>query len=148
MNITTFQATTLSIALLGAMLGVINTWRVLDTYRIKLKVVPGHAIPVGGADPNIDFYIAVTNLSTFPVTVNEVGIAYRGTDKRAVFINPFVVDGGPWPRRLESRSSISVYGQKPDLMQGHKMKCAYAKTDCGVTRCGTSPALKQIADEL
>lgn len=141
---TVVEAITLAIALLGAVLGVINMWRAIDASRVKLKVVPGHAIPVGGANPSVAFYIAVTNLSTFPVTVNEVGISYRGTDKRAVFINPILADAGPWPRRLEPRSSVSVYGQRPDLMPGHPIKCAYAKTDCGVTECGTSPALKQI----
>jgi hypothetical protein len=143
--VTVVEAITLAIALLGAVLGVINTWRAIDASRVKLKVVPGHAIPVGGANPSLDFYIAVTNLSTFPVTIKEVGILYRGTDKRAVFVNPFLADGGPWPRRLEPRSSISVYGQRPDLMRGHPISCGYAETDCGVRKCGTSPALKQIA---
>lgn len=142
---TVVEAITFAIALVGAVLGVINTWRALDASRVKLKVVPGHAIPVGGFDPSVNFYIAVTNLSTFPVTIREVGIVYRGSDKRGVFVNPILADGGPWPRRLEPRSSISVYGQRPDIMPGHPIRCAYAETDCGVRKCGNSPALKQIA---
>lgn len=70
----TVQAITFAIALLGAVLGLINTWHSLDKSRVKLKVVPAHAIPVGGADPWLQFCIEVTNLSTFPVTVHEVGV--------------------------------------------------------------------------
>jgi hypothetical protein len=72
------EGVTLSIAVLGAVLGVINTWRAIDSSRVKLKVLPRHAIPVGGAPSHIGFCIAVTNLSAFPVTVNEVGVLYRG----------------------------------------------------------------------
>ena len=142
---TLVEAITLAIAVLGAVLGVVSTWRAIDASRVKLKVVPGHAIPVGGADPSIDFYTAVTNLSTFPVTVNEVGILYQGTEERGVFIKPVLSDGGSWPRRLEPRSSISAYGARPEPLSGHRVKCAYADTDCGIRKRGTSPALKQMA---
>lgn len=30
-------------------------------------------------------------------------------------------------------------------LQGHTIRCAYAKTDCGVMVKGNSPALKQLA---
>lgn len=139
------EAITLSVAVLGAVLGVINAWRAIDSSRVKLKVIPKHAIPVGDMNPCIRFCIAVTNLGVFPVTVNEVGVLYRGTDKRGAFIEPLLLDGGSWPRRLEPRSSVSVYGQRPDLISGHPIKCAYADTDCGTRRRGNSPALKQIA---
>lgn len=138
---------TLGIAILGAALGVINTWHSLDSSRVKLRVVPGHAIPVGIAPRGVNVYVAVTNMSTFPVTVNEVGFFLHGTDKRAVFMQPIVKDGGPWLRRLESRSSVSVYGAAPDPLPRHAIRCAYAMTDCGVTKEGKSPALRQVARE-
>jgi hypothetical protein len=56
-----------------------------------------------------------------------------------------LADHGPWPRRLEPRSSISVYGQAPGSVSGARIKCAYARTDCGVTKRGNSPALRQIS---
>jgi hypothetical protein len=145
-GITLFQGSTLAIALLGAVLGVINTWRGLDQSRVKLRVVPAHAIPVGAVDPSIDFCIEVTNLSAFPVTLREIGLLFRGAEERAVFtINPLLLDGGPWPRRLEPRSSVTVYGHKPDARFAQHVRCAYAKTECGVTETGTSGALRQIA---
>lgn len=144
-NITIVQAVTLSIAVLGAVLGIINTWHGLDKSRVKLKVRPAHAIPVGAADPNLTFCIEVTNLSAFPVTVCDVGVFYRGTNRRGSFVRPVLIDSGPWPRRLEPRSSVTIYGQRPDSNPEQRIKTAYAKTECGYTKTGSSPALKQIA---
>jgi hypothetical protein len=139
------QAITLAIALLGAVLGVINTWHGLDRSRVKLKVRPAHAIAVGAANPELDFCIEVTNLSAFAVTVHDVGVFYRGTKSRGSFVMPVLADGGSWPRRLEPRSSVTVYGQRPISQPGRRIKCAYARTECGATKTGTSPALKQIS---
>lgn len=139
------QAVTLVIAVLGAVLGVINTWHGLDKSRVKLEVRPAHAIPIGAVPTNIALSIEVTNLGSVPVTVYDVGVFYYGTDKRGSIVQPLLVDGGPWPRRLEPRSSVTVYGQRPQSIPGHRVKCAYARTQCGVTKTGTSPALKQIA---
>jgi len=149
--VTTFsvaEAVTLSVAVLGAVLGIINTWQNLDRSRLKLRVVPKHAIPVGGADRRLTFCIEVTNLSMFPLTICDVGVFYRGTEHRGCIIQPILLDGGPWPRRLESRSSVTVYCGKPTSIAGQRIRCAYAKTECGHTQTGSSPALKQIAKEL
>lgn len=143
---TTIQGITLSIAVLGSVLGIINTWYALDRSRVKLKVLPAHAIPVGGVDPRLTFCVEVTNLSAFAVTVYDVGVLYQGTDKRGSLFQPLTIDGGTWPRRLEPRSSVTVYGQRPESSPGQRIKCAYAKTQCGFTKTGSSPALKQIAE--
>jgi hypothetical protein len=142
------QALTLSIAVIGAVLGIINTWQNLDKSRLKLKVTPAHAIPIGDVDPRLTFCIEVANLSTFPVSICDVGVFYRGTKWRGSIIQPVFSDGGIWPKRLEPRSSITVYSQTPEPFQGHKVRCAYASTQCGYTKTGNSPALKQIAHKL
>lgn len=142
------QGVTLAIAVLGAVLGVINTWHALDRTRVKLRVRPKHAIPVGGFDPRLTFCIEVTNLSAFAVTVEETGVLYKGSDSRGAYTQPILIDGGSWPRRLESRSSVTVYGQPPRSQEGHVLKCAYARTACGVVRKGTSPAFKQLASAV
>jgi hypothetical protein len=146
-NITIIQGITLSIAVLGAVLGIINTWQALDRSRVKLKVLPAHAIPVGGVDPRLTFCIEVTNLSAFAVTVHDVGVFYCGTDRRGSFVHPVLMDGGAWPRRLEPRSSVTVYGQRPESFPNQRIRCAYARTECGVTKTGSSPALEQIASD-
>jgi hypothetical protein len=138
------EGITLSIAVLGATLGLVNTWHALDRSRVKLRVRPKHAIPVGAADPRLTFCIEVTNLSVFAVTVEEAGVFFKGTESRAAYTLPVLIDGGAWPRRLEARSSVTVYGQPPMASTGHALKCAYARTACGVVRTGTSPAFKQL----
>ena len=147
-DITLFQAITLAVAVLGAALGVINTWHNLDKAKVKLVVRPRHAIPVGSADPDINFCIEVTNLSSFAVTVHDVGFFLRGTDTRAAITNPFLIDNGPWPRRLESRSSVTVYCKAASHRITHPIKSAYAKTACGHIETATSAALKQLASQL
>lgn len=144
-DITLFQVTTMAIAAVGAVLGIINTWRSVDQSRVKLKVTPAHAIPYGAVDPSLRFCIQITNLSEFPVTIDDAGVFYRGTDNRGSIVNPVFADGGSWPRRLESRTSLSVYSQLPYSKSGHKIKCAFVRTQCGVTKTGTSGALHQIA---
>ena len=146
-SITTFQAVTLAIAAVGAVLGIINLWRAIDQNRVKLKVVPAHAIPYGGAPQNIRFCVQVTNLSQFAVTIDDAGVFFHGTNRRGSIVTPVFADNGPWPRRLEPRSSLSIYSELPRSSTGHKIKCAYARTQCGRTKTGTSPALKEIANE-
>ena len=143
----TVEAVTFAIAVLGAVLGLVNTWHNLDKTRVKLVVRPKHAIPFGNIDPRLTFCIEVTNLSSFAVTVSDVGVSYYGTKNRGSIIQPVLLDGGKWPRRLEPRSSVTVYGQTPTSSTGHKIRCAYAITDCGVTKHGNNPALKQIAND-
>lgn len=142
------EAITLSIAALGAVLGIINTWQSVSQNRLKLRVTPKHAIGFGGANKNTTFCIEVVNRSGFAVTIAEVGILYKGTDNRFAYVNPILADRGPWPRRLEPRASVTVYGCRPEPISGHRLKCAYARTDCGERVTGTSGALRQIASEM
>lgn len=144
-SITLAQGITLSIAMLGAVLGVINTWHGLDRTRVKLKVRPALANPIGGINPRLQFCIEVTNLSTFPITVHDVGVLYHGTIDRGAITQPILGDGGPWPRRLEPRASVTIYSERPRSTPNRRIKCAYARTECGVMKKGKSPALKQIA---
>ena len=147
LEITTIQMVTLSIAVLGAVLGIINTWYNLDKMRVKLKVTPAHAIPVGGIDERLKFCVQITNLSSFPLTISDAGVFFKGTNNRGSIVNPVFSDGGNWPKKLEPRTSVSVYSQIPEAPVGHKIKCAYAITQCGEVCTGTSGALKQIANE-
>lgn len=140
-------AVTFGIALLGAVLGVINTWRNIDRDRVKLVVKPAHAIPVGAMEhthPHIEFSIEVVNLSVFPITVSEVGFLHRGMHSRAAVMQPVTLDGPTTPRKLEPRESASFYMAKPEPRDDHPLKCAYAKTSCGRTFTGKSPALMQF----
>lgn len=94
--VTLFQAVTLAVAFLGAVLGIINTWHGLDKSKVKLKQ-PAHAIQYGGADPLIGLSIQITNLSAFAVTIEEVGMLYHGKTSR----------GGSRPGLLLDDSAIN-----------------------------------------
>lgn len=138
---------TLGIALVGAVLGILNTWRNFDRDRPKLRVTPMHAIPVGGyerAYSGIGFGIEVINLSPFPITVREVGFMHRGLSDRAVVVEPVTVDNKGTPRRLEPREAVAFYMETPSPREGRPLRCAYASTACGLTFTGTSGALKQM----
>lgn len=138
------EAITFAIAVVGAVLGVINTRHALDKSRVKLRVVPKQVIPLGTSDATVSFCVEVTNLSDFAVTIDEVGFLRSGTERRSAYVLPLVTDGGPWPRRLESRSSVTVYGATPRTDAAHPFKCAYARTQCGVTCRGSSAALRAL----
>ena len=140
---TVINGITLALALLGAVLGIINTWHSLDKSRVKLRVRPKHAIPFGAMDERLTFCIEITNLSAFAITVEEAGVSLRASDQRLAYTNPVLIDIGDWPRRLEPRTSVTIYGRAPST-DGPRLKCAYATTACGVTREGTSPAFKQL----
>ena len=134
---------TIAIASIGAFLGIMNTWRAMLSDKVKLKVVPKTAIPIGPAAPDVNFAIEVLNKSSFSVTINEVGFLVKGSKSRAAILNPFIIDGGEFPRRLEPRSSFSVHCKLKEPVDGlgSKIKCAYAQTDCGEIKRGKSKAL-------
>jgi hypothetical protein len=95
------------------------------------------------------FSIEVVNLSTFAVTVSEVGFSIdgRGINKgrRLAVPRPIIIDGKPWPRRLEARESVSAYFHPGEVIgSGARIGSAYASTSCGEVEYGTSPALEQL----
>lgn len=143
------EAITLVLATVGATLGVINTWKAIDKDRPKLRVVPKQAFRVGYGSDNTKFLcFDVTNLSSFPITVTEVGVLYWWSRRRGAIIHPIIHDGKEFPRKLEPRTSFSAYaapGALADVLR--PIRCVYAKTDCGLIFKGSSPALRQLVKE-
>lgn len=140
------SSVTTGVALLGAALGVMNTWNTISQRRVRLRVRPAHAIafPQG----HHQFSIEVLNLSNFAVTVEEVGFTLRKREPfgdHLVITSPQIFDGKPWPRRLESREAVSVYfAVEPMLKRAGNLDKAYVRTACGEHIRGDSPALRQI----
>jgi hypothetical protein len=90
---------TIGLASIGAVLGVMNAWNALSQRRVRLVVRPMFAHQSSGGAPMLS--ISVRNLSNFPLTIDEVGFtgktgATKG--KRAMVMQPHVIDGKPWPR--------------------------------------------------
>lgn len=144
------EAITLGIALLGAVLGLMNTWQAISAGRVKLRVKPAFAI--GYPHGESMFSIEVVNLSSFPVTISEVGLTLGGNSlgqQRAAVTQPIMIDGGQWPRRLEAREAVSLYFDPSSMgRSGKAIGRAYARTACGEARYGTSGALRQFRDMM
>ncbi|MGD0540449.1 MAG: hypothetical protein ABSB33_02915 [Tepidisphaeraceae bacterium] len=161
------QGVTLGIALLGAVLGIINTWKALDKDRVKIRVVPKIAFFACAnnlilrnrdlerarvrrpKDAPEMLSIQVVNLSSFEVTVSDVGFGKVGQLRQFIF-QPTLTNGKSLPYRLSPREAITALadpGAKLDPALLTKA-VAYVKTDCGKVRYGTSPIFKEYAKNL
>ena len=132
--------------LLGAVLGIVNTWHQMQKNKIWLKIVPSHAIPVGAlAHSNVDFGIEVINLSEFAVTITDVGFLLTDKRKATLATVDCLEFPGKLPVRLEPRTSYKKLFHKSAMNNvDTKIKSAYANTQCGETLTGTSGALKHL----
>lgn len=153
---------------LGAVLGIINTWHQINTTRVKLRVVPKVAQLLRGdtmltldrpsaqsaefmGDPaTCCLYIEIINLSAFPVTISLVGFGHPdgGTDNpdgilRAIMHKPRLSNGETLPVRLESRELVAAYGKRGELALPAGPQ-AYVKTDCGTVALGSSPIIEKL----
>ena len=136
---------TLSVALLGAVLGVMNTWNAMNQRRVRMRVRPLFVSHMDGQPFGCS--IEVINTSTFPLTVEEVGfISGRG---RLVVTSPIFMDGKGLPRRLEPRESMSaMFGPREFGVPDRTLGDAYARTACGCLFRGNSPAGRQFSQMM
>ena len=134
---------TFGVAVLGAGLGILNTWNAISQRAVRLRVKPAYAITHPGK--NFWFSIEVVNLSTFPVTINEIGFLSSG-GRRIIIGNPVTSNGRVLPWILEPRTAVSGYFDPATLprSKNEPIGDAYALTACGERRRGSSPALKQL----
>jgi hypothetical protein len=58
-----------SFGLLGAVLGIMNTWRAFDRDRIRIRIEPAFFIRTDGIVSMGGYRLIITNLSYFPVTI-------------------------------------------------------------------------------
>jgi hypothetical protein len=112
---------------IGTFLGVMNA---ITQRRVKLVVRP--ASDVGLKMDRIE----IVNLSSFPVTMNEVGFCLMegDTPRRFKISQPIMSDGGIWPRRLQSREAATVGFDTRDTIHAREKICSvYVRTSCGKT---------------
>lgn len=146
MNLT--ESITLSIAVLGALLGIINTLISVNRDKPKIKVIPQWVLTVPAGYQSIS--IEVINIGLVPVTVCEVGLFLASKNRKLIDRRMNSLDGRDLPVRLESRSSISLLLSSEILENANfeRVSHAYARTQCGITVRGKSIALKQIVREI
>lgn len=159
------QIITLVAAFVGMGLGIYNFGIERSKRKVKVLVKPKAIIkryrnPETGAagvltstnefrtEPvDSHFAIEVVNLSTFPVTVDNVGFELIKDERRMSIVQPILMDEGKWPRRLDQRESVTVYGSLPHILNDPgtcRIKNAFAETSCGKIFRGTSEALKGL----
>lgn len=140
MDSTTREAITLGIALLGAALGLINLWRAIDRDRVRVRVTPLSYINTGGTS---GVCLEVVNVGFTSVTLSSIGFDLRGGEQ-LVPLSPTFSGGEKLPHRLEPREAVTAYlppGMEKDSRFA-RVKCAYAKTACGIKFRGSSKSLR------
>lgn len=119
--------------LLGAVLGIMNTWKayIRDKPHVRVKL-----ISYIERHTDIDaLAFEITNLSMFPITIEEIGvIPKKASDRRyAIDRDGFDCDF-PFPCRLESRTSFTAR-LKPiteNRIWSERPKFVYARTGCSL----------------
>ena len=145
---------TFAIALLGAGLGVFNTWQGWRDRAVRLRVIPKYAQPIDHNMPRMDIpclSVEVQNLGADPVTVEEVGLligpAKGNMPSRAPFPSQFVVMGPTLPHRIERHDAITLVVPIGRLPR-EDFTAAYARTAAGHLVRGTSPALADVVNVI
>lgn len=132
------------LGILNAGAALMNVYLLWSPRRVRLIVTP--FIPQGlvalAEDPDTyQIRVQVTNLSAFPVYLNEIGLEYCDpTQARMKFPS---LAGRPYPIVLNPRESIRALPADDMLVVTHCFRRAYARTACGRFRYGTSPTLLQ-----
>ena len=148
---TVVDGITLAIAIIGALLGVVNTWNSVSNTKPKMRVrfLANYSTP----DIRLSGYsIEVVNLSSFSLTIQEVGLSMSPFWKRDIerlLLTSNSRMGDQMPCRLEPREQGNFYfqgeisGQSPK-----KITAAYAKTSCGLYFRGHTPVLQKLSLRL
>jgi hypothetical protein len=140
---------TLAIAVLGAVLGVINAWQAHDRDRVKLRVAPRVAYTFTALGDAHHVGIEVINRSAFPLTISQVGFLLD-SGERCALITPILFDGGGFPRRLEARTAFTAFF-KPGWERGAHFTVAtraYAETTAGDVALSSRRAVRRLRAAL
>lgn len=133
------EGITLAIALLGAVLGIINLWRAFDRDRVRVRVLPRSYVTSHGDG---GLCIEVINVGYIPITISQVGfdLSIRGK----IFLHASLLKD--LPKRLEPRTAFTAYlatGGEQDPAFA-KVTRAFAKTACGCRFAANSKALSGV----
>ncbi len=142
---TTKDAITLTIAVVGAVLGIYNAWRAVSKDRIRLVVTPSNWVVPDGMNGIV---IEVVNMGFVAVTLSQVAFRLKTPKKHIYLVLPGYLTGQKLPHRLEPRTAVSIH-VSPEISCGPQIanvRDAFAKTACGCTFYGNSPALKGRID--
>lgn len=145
------QDTTLVIATVGAITGMVGTivgivalLRQIDRDRVRLRIGARWAITSDSPGTRL-ISISVTNLSTFPVTLSEVGVLCDNGRQRV--IDPHAL--AQLPKRIEARTAVSIL-LSPQFLRNAMCRTAtyaFARTDCGEWFQSRGDCISKIVSE-
>jgi hypothetical protein len=161
---TTVDLLIFTIALLGVVLGLVNLWYSREARRVRLRVIPKLAYDVEGGRYTTSEWnkyaqrlqddsaakrwtIEVINLSSFGLTIDEVGFSDQTVDGTFAMMNPEISRKRTWPVRLRPHEKAIFYSTDGVLLPPPVWAnpYAYVKTDCGQCVYGKSPVLEHVA---
>lgn len=117
-----------SFGLLGAVLGVMNTWRAFDRDRIRIRVEPAFFVRTNGIERIDGYRLTITNLSYIPVTITQVGFTMRDGKNLFTLLTPIDCT---LPQRMEARTRLTASIPESDFRDLLNIRHAYASTACG-----------------
>ncbi len=126
---------TFSIAVLGAVLGLLNFYRAVARDKVHVKITPSlYVMAPPGRSPIQGMSVEVINLGFVPVTVSNAYIQLRNNS--IVADMGITTSLGKWeiPVRLEARESTTLFfsaefNHEESLVNA---KCVLVKTACGI----------------
>jgi len=154
-------------ALIGAALGIFNYVEARKLAKVRLNIEPKAMFPMGFSGENSEQYLSqskeflrenqppetigftITNLSSFPVVLDEIGFLHHGSNRRAVIPCPITDDDVKWPNKLNPRESVTVRTRLVHMLETsnlHQLRCCYVKTACGSTAKAQGPVLKGLVE--
>lgn len=129
------QLITTALAVLGAVLGVLNAWRNWAHDRVNVRVLVSLT---DDEDLPPDLCITVRNLSRFPVTIRHMSLNVTGESGYYHIWAPRSSDGQTLPVRLEPRTCFTYFLPLAALPADHvhSLSAVAVDTACGLSFSG------------
>lgn len=141
------EVTTLGIAVLGATLGVLNTWRTFNQDRVRIRVAAMYCLIGDGREC---LGIEVVNLSSFPVTITGIGCTMAGGKKRLWLHPDLLSTGDTLPKRLEPRTGFTALAGPgaTEHLEFRGARKPFVATACGLKINGSAKGLATAIHNL
>jgi hypothetical protein len=132
---------------IGLCLSILNTWRLFDRDRIRLKVqVRDHftSLPIEGVNNFLG--VTVVNVGYIAVTVSQIEFSLKKPKKHVLSFIPFGPISDSLPKRLEPRTSMQVLTPPQVIFdkQFDYATRAIVRTQCGQVFRGSRSDLKRL----
>ncbi len=145
-----FQLVSFGLALLGSILGLIQTVLQFTKTRVRMRV---RCYPLAELKPGnvIKEYacVEVANLSAFPITIKSISFEHRMKQSGCMSVlGGACLDGKRLPLRVDPRDAIQVCYDNIDGIVCTIKQCSrvIVKTACGATRFGQLKSYQHILE--